>query len=98
DALTTSILGFDASNERVFAVDSRGRDKSALVSIDAETAAVEVLAEDDRADISNLMIHPAEYRVEAYAVNYLRTEWTALDDQVARDLAFLNERLEGEIA
>src|SRR5690606_34005457 len=98
DALTTSILGFDAANEHVYAVDSRGRDKAALVRIDAETAAVEVIAEDDMADISGLMTHPTEYRPEAYAVNYLRTEWTALDDRVAQDLAFLNERLEGEIA
>ncbi len=98
DALTTSILGFDAANENVYAVDSRGRDKSALVRIDADTGAVEVLAQDDMADISGLMMHPTEHRPEAYAVNYLRTEWTTLDERVAQDLAFLNERLDGEIA
>jgi dipeptidyl aminopeptidase/acylaminoacyl peptidase len=98
DALTSRVLGFDATNEWVYAVDSRGRDKSALVRINASTAEVEVIAQSDQADISNLMMHPTEYRLEAYAVNYLRTEWTALDDTVAQDLAFLNERLPGEIA
>ncbi len=97
DALTTALLDFDETGAHIYAVDSRGRDKAALVAIDAATGAAEVLAQSDLADISSLMIHPETYAPEAYAVNYLRTEWTALDPAIGDALAFLRGRLDGEI-
>jgi dipeptidyl aminopeptidase/acylaminoacyl peptidase len=56
-----------------------------------------VIAESGVADVSGVMIHPTRYTPEAYAVNYLRNEWTALDDGVGADLAHLREQLPGEI-
>lgn len=97
DIRTTSLIGFDAENAGVYALDSRGRDKRALVEIDSETGDKDVLATSDRADIADLMLDPAEHRPNAYAVNYLKTEWTALDEETGRDLAFLRDRLDGEI-
>ncbi|MEM9300559.1 MAG: S9 family peptidase [Pseudomonadota bacterium] len=96
DFLTTNVFGFDAGNEYMYAVDSRGRDKAALVKVSASDGSVEVLAESETADISNVLLHPTTYEPLAYAVDYLKNEWTALNDETAEDLAFLDDQLSGE--
>ena len=96
DFLTTNTFGFDETNQFMYAVDSRGRDKAALVKISATDGSVEVIAEPDKADISGVLLHPTTYEPLAYASNYLRNEWTALDDETAEDLEFLRANLDGE--
>ena len=96
DFLTTNAFGFNAANDTMYAVDSRGRDKAALVSMSAENGTVTVLAEGDKADISGALLHPTTFEPLAYATDYLRQEWTALDDETAADLAFLRGALPGE--
>ena len=54
-----------------------------------------VIAENARADIGGAMANPRTGEVEAYAVNYLRNEWTPLDPAVGADLAFLKKQLQG---
>jgi dipeptidyl aminopeptidase/acylaminoacyl peptidase len=44
------------------------------------------------------MSNPRSGEVEAYAVTYLRDEWTALDPKVGADLAWLREQLKGDIS
>ena len=97
DFLTTSPFGFNAANDAFYAVDSRGRDTAALVKIGAEDGSVEVLAENDKADISDVMLHPETYEPIAYAADYLRNDWEALNDEAAADLAFLESELNGDI-
>ncbi|MEM9531080.1 MAG: S9 family peptidase [Pseudomonadota bacterium] len=98
DFLTTNAFGFDGSNQSIYAVDSRGRDKAALVKISAEDGSVEVLAESNQADVNNVLLHPTTFEPLAYSVDYLKTEWTALDEDAAKDLAFLDDQLAGEFA
>ncbi len=97
DFLTTNTFGFNKDNTHMYAVDSRGRDTAALVKISAEDGSVEVLAENDKADISNVLIHPETYELLAYATDYLRSEWTPLTDGAAADLAFLKTQLSGDL-
>lgn len=97
DFLTTNTFGFNKANTHMYAVDSRGRDTAALVKISAEDGSVEVLAENDKADISNVLIHPETYELLAYATDYLRSEWTPLSDETAEDLAFLKGELSGDL-
>ena len=97
DFLTTNTFGFNKDNTHMFAVDSRGRDTAALVRISASDGSVEVLAENDKADISNVLLHPETYEPLAFATDYLRSEWTALDDATSEDLAFLKSELSGDI-
>ncbi len=98
DFLTTNAFGFDAANEFIFAVDSRGRDKAALVKMSASDGSVEVLAESNQADISDVLLHPTTYQPLAYAVDYLQNEWTPLTDAAAKDLAFLDDQLAGQFS
>jgi dipeptidyl aminopeptidase/acylaminoacyl peptidase len=57
-----------------------------------------VLAEDPRVDIAGALFNPETGIAEAYPVNYLRSEWVALDPRVGEDLAFLQGALEGDIS
>ncbi|MEQ9317016.1 MAG: prolyl oligopeptidase family serine peptidase, partial [Henriciella sp.] len=56
-----------------------------------------VLAENDKADITNALLHPETYEPIAYASEYLRNEWAPLTDDAAADLTFLQEALGGDI-
>ncbi len=96
DALTTSVAGYTTDGKTLYWVDSRGRNTAALIAENVETGEKRILAENDRADIGGAMADPKTGEVEAYSVNYLRNEWTALDPEVGASLAWLDERLEGD--
>lgn len=96
DFLSTQPLGFDKSGTGLYIVDSRGRDKSALKKIDIDTLKEELIAEGDKADIGGAMLHPTERTVEAYSVNYLKTEWHAVDAGVKSDFEALKKVSDGE--
>jgi dipeptidyl aminopeptidase/acylaminoacyl peptidase len=98
DEMTTSIWGFDASNQRVYLSDSRGRDTAAAMALDLASGELELLAEDARADVSGAMMHPTEHRLEAVAFEYEREHWVVLDESVQADLARLGELEDGELA
>ena len=95
DSLTTAPAGYTSDGATLYWIDSRGRNTAALFAQDTATGARRLIAEDDKADISNTLRHPVTGEVEAYAVNYLKTEWIATDPGVAASLAWLGERLEG---
>jgi dipeptidyl aminopeptidase/acylaminoacyl peptidase len=96
DTLTTSIVGFDQSNERLVMLDSRGRDTAALVLRDIESGQAQVLYSDDRADVSNAMVHPVTREVQAAASNYLREQWSVLADDIKADFDYLALLNDGE--
>ncbi|MFN7710715.1 MAG: S9 family peptidase [Holosporales bacterium] len=89
DSLSTDVLTFTADGEGLFAIDSRGRDTSALVHWRLQDAAVKVLAEDPEADCSDVMIHPLKKTVEGFAATYARKKWHYLDPGVAQDMLHL---------
>ena len=97
DSLTTQPLGFTKDGASVYLLDSRGRDKAALTKVDLATGVTEVVFASDVSDVAAIMAHPTEKTIQAVAVNYQRTEWEALDEQVAADLAVLAEVADGEI-
>ncbi len=98
DSMNTGLTGFDKEGTGVFAWDSRGRDTSALVRLDAETAEeVEELASDDRADGAGVHRHPLDKEPIAVSFNYKRHEWRVLDDAYADDFDRLLELSEGDL-
>ncbi|MCK9488871.1 MAG: S9 family peptidase [Xanthomonadales bacterium] len=100
DAMTTAPLGYDHSGQTLYLLDSSGRDTAALFAIDGDDAGAEprLLFEHPRADVGEILAHPATGKVQAVAANYLRTEWTVLDEAIQPDLDFLRTQLpEGEI-
>ncbi len=97
DSLTTAPAGFTVDGKTLYWLDSRGRDTAALVAQDVASGKTTVLAQNPRADIDQTLVDPATGKVQAYAVQYLKPEWVALDPAVKGDLAFLKEQLKGNI-
>jgi len=97
DSLTTSPAGFTTDGKTLYWIDSRGRNTAALIAQDAATGTTRIIGQNARADISNAMSNPRTGVIEAYAVTYLRDEWTALDPIIGADLDWLREQLKGDI-
>ncbi|MGA0020247.1 MAG: S9 family peptidase, partial [Steroidobacteraceae bacterium] len=98
DSLTTQPVGFTTNGNTLYWIDSRGRDTAALVAQDVASGATKVIGAADRADVSNALTNPKTGVVEAYAVTYLREEWTALDPAIGSDLAWLSSSLSGDVS
>jgi dipeptidyl aminopeptidase/acylaminoacyl peptidase len=98
DLTSTGILDFDRSGAAVYMLDSRGRDRAALVRMEIATRETEILFEAEQADVSDVLQHPTEKTVQAAAVTYARTEWTALDPAVRDDLGYLRSLADGEFS
>lgn len=96
DTMTTQLFAVDASGHVAYGFDSRGRNTGALVAIDLSSGASRVLAEDARVDIGGLMVHPTEKTPQAYATEWTRLEWHALDPSVAADLDVLRRTVDGD--
>jgi dipeptidyl aminopeptidase/acylaminoacyl peptidase len=95
DSLTTAPAGYTSDGATLYWIDSRGRNTAALFAQDTATGETRLIAEDAQADITSTLRHPVTGVVEAYAVNYLKTEWIATDPGVAASLKWLGEQLEG---
>jgi dipeptidyl aminopeptidase/acylaminoacyl peptidase len=98
DTGETQPLSYSHDGKVRYWIDSRGRDTSALVAQDTATGARTVIGHDPRADVDGALADPKTGRLQAYAVNYLKTEWTPLDPAIKGDLDFLAAQLKGEIA
>lgn len=96
DSLTTSPAGYTTDGGTLYWIDSRGRNTAALFAQDTATGERRLIAEDDKADIGNTLRDPITGEIEAYAVNYLTTEWTATDPEVRASFDWLDQRLEGD--
>lgn len=98
DFLSTNALGFNASNDAVFILDSRGRDTAALTRVALESGDVEVLAENERADISGILVDQRTLEPIAYNVNHLKSRWYPVDDATAEDFEVLSAALGGSLS
>ncbi|MGB9764555.1 MAG: alpha/beta fold hydrolase [Candidatus Saccharicenans sp.] len=97
DMMTTNPVSFDKSGQILYMIDSRGRNTAALISVNLKTGEKKLIFEDPKADVSSLMIHPTEKTLEAVAVEYLRAEWTVLDQSIKGDLDYLKTVCDGDV-
>lgn len=97
DTLTTSPIGFDKAGTILYMIDSRNRNTGALMALDLDTGTQTLLAEDPRADVSDVVIHPTEKRVQAAAFTYERKVWQILDQSIAGDWAALRTIATGDV-
>jgi len=96
DSLTTSPAGYTRDGSLLYWLDSRGRNTAALYEQDTATGERSLIAEDEKADIGGTIRDPKTGVIEAYSVNYLKNEWTAIEPELKASLDWLGERLEGE--
>ncbi len=90
DFLTTQYAGITADGATAYLVESRGRNTAALYGVDMATGAKTLLFENPRADVNNVLTNPQTGVVQAAASDYLREEWSVLDDSIAGDLKTLD--------
>jgi dipeptidyl aminopeptidase/acylaminoacyl peptidase len=97
DSLTTFPAGYTNDGKTLYWVDSRGRDRAAVIAEDVASGAKRVLAESNRADLGGTVRHPRTGEVQGYSENYLKTEWTMVDPALKADWDYLKTQLAGEI-
>ncbi|QEL11992.1 S9 family peptidase [Kushneria phosphatilytica] len=98
DSANTGPIGFTRDGNTVYWIDSRERDTAALMAQDWHSGELRLIGHSPRADVTGILLDPVSDEVQAWAIDYLRTEWTALDDTIAADLAFLEGELKGDIS
>src|SRR3990167_6673604 len=96
DSLTTSPAGYTNDGTTLYWLDSRGRNTAALYAENVATGERTLIAEDGKADIGATMRDPRTGEVEAYSVDYLKTEWTAIDPEIGASLEWLDTQLSGQ--
>lgn len=91
DALTTSLVALNKSGSSAYMLDSKGRDKAALISVDLSNHVKTVLGESKKSDISAALFHPTELTLQAFASEYEKIDWTIVDDRIKSDFAYLKK-------
>ena len=94
----TQPLGYTADGKTLYWMDSRESDTTTVIAEDVASGKRTVLARDSRADLGDTLRDPVTGVVQAYAVNYLQTEWKFVDPRLKADFDDLRKQLgEGEI-
>ncbi len=97
DAMTTGLAGFDKTGKKTYLIDSRDRNTAALKQWDLQTGEIELLAENELADISGAIAHPTEKHIQAVFFTHARRKWKVLDPAIQPDLDYLQTVADGEI-
>jgi dipeptidyl aminopeptidase/acylaminoacyl peptidase len=88
---------FTADGKAIYAETSIGGDTARLVLLDATTGKeLKIIAQDPRADVGGVIIHPDTKAVQAVGFNYLKNEWTVLDPAIKGDFEAISKIQRGE--
>lgn len=98
DAQATTPLCINSNHKQLFMTDSRGHDTSVLSVMNVEDGGVEVLVENNTADIEDTLIDKQFSSVEAVSFNYIRKQWQQVDPAIAADLGFLTQSDKGDLS
>ncbi len=95
---STSPLGYTADGKTLYWMDSRERDTTAVFAEDVVSGKRTLVGEDARADLGSTIRHPVTGVVQAFAVDYLTTEWKFVDTALKADFDWLQKQLgKGEV-
>ena len=97
DTLTTDPIGFDKTGNSLYMIDSRDRNTAALFQLNIENKDRIMLAENETADVDDLIFHPTEKTVQAVAFYYDRKHWRVLDEEILQDLTYLKSIADGDV-
>ena len=93
DSLTMRPITVESGGNTLLMLTSVGRDKAALVRVELESGKQAVLAQSDRADISEVWLEPRSRKPQAYGVEYLTAELHPLTPAVGHDIERLQKAL-----
>ncbi len=93
DSLTLRPLVIEEGGNTLLLLTAVDRDKAALVRVDLADGKQTVLAQSDRADISDVWLDPLTRRPQAFGVEYLTMQLQPLVAAVGRDIETLTRSL-----
>ncbi|MDP9386719.1 MAG: S9 family peptidase [Actinomycetota bacterium] len=97
DALTTAPVDFTAEGDALLMVSSLDANAGRLVRVPLDGGGAEVLAEDPRFDVAEVVVHPDTRQVELVGFLRQRLEWQVLDDTLAEDFAAMRALHPGDV-
>jgi dipeptidyl aminopeptidase/acylaminoacyl peptidase len=97
DLDSTKALDFSADGKTLYVLDTRGRDKAALLAIDMATRTGTLLAYDEEADITHVDFDFSQRIPLAARANKDRMRWHAVDPGAEQDLADLESYGPGDV-
>jgi dipeptidyl aminopeptidase/acylaminoacyl peptidase len=97
DAVATRAIEFSADGSELYWLDSRGRDTAAVVAQDLASGTMRVLAEDPRADFTELLLDPITERPIAARCSFERVAWQVLDPDYRSDFDYLTRQSRGDL-
>jgi dipeptidyl aminopeptidase/acylaminoacyl peptidase len=98
DALSTGPVAFTADGNSLYLSSSLGANAARLVRLDLASRETEVLAEDPHYDVSDVMIHPDDRRVQMVSFTRARVEHEVLDPTIAADVEAIQGIQEGDVS
>src|ERR687894_1048580 len=98
DALSSAPLGFSEDGAKLYLLDSRDANASRLTLLDLESGDTEVLVEDPRYDVGQVLTNPETHEVQAAAVERARTDWEVLDEAIKEDFGVIAGLGRGDFA
>ena len=97
DAIVTRAIEFSADGSELYWLESRGRDTVAVIAQDLASGTMRVLAEDPRADFTELLLDPINERPVAAARSFERVAWQVLDPDYQDDFDYLTRPSRGDL-
>ena len=88
--------GFTPDNLGLYLESSLDSDTTVLWQISLDNKEKNILAAREGADVGGVMIHPADFHIQAVAFEQDRLRWTLLDQSLNEDFAALEKLAEGD--
>jgi len=85
NTLNSGPVCFSKDGKYLVLLDSRDVNTGRLIKMEIATKDFEVIAEDPQYDVSDVMIHPDTYEVQAVSFTKARKEWAVLDESIKDD-------------
>jgi dipeptidyl aminopeptidase/acylaminoacyl peptidase len=97
DAMATRAIEFSADGSELYWLDSRGHDTVAVIAQGLASGTMRVLAEDPRADFTELLLDPISERPVAAVRSFERVAWQVLDPDYQGDFDYLTRQSRGDL-
>ncbi|MFL5692835.1 MAG: S9 family peptidase [Ktedonobacteraceae bacterium] len=98
DAENSFPVSFTQDGQSMYLVDARNSNTGRLVKMDLANGETSVIAEDAQYDVSNVLVDPDNYTIQAVAFNRDRVEWIVLDESIKLDFDTIREISRGNFA
>lgn len=91
------VIDFSSDNQSIYLITSLGANTARLLKINITTGEQKVVAEDRRYDLTDLLLNPTTYALEAVGVEREHHDWIVLDPTLKQDFDFLFQKLKTDI-